>query len=87
MANSIFPTKELIQTFNGQWWVFWGAWSYFARGFSRSTHQGGENNLPTVRIKETDDSEEEVARGRPRNVSVEEFSWSDDRNGYLKAKF
>ena len=29
-----------------------------------------EINLRTVQIEETDDSEEEVAKGRPNNVSV-----------------
>ena len=38
-----------------------------------------EINLRTVQIEETDDSEEEVAKGRPSNVTVEEFSWSDNR--------
>ena len=37
-----------------------------------------EINLSTVQIEETDDSEEEVAKGRPSNVTVEEFNWSDD---------
>lgn len=38
-----------------------------------------EINLRTVQIEETDDSEEEVAKGRPSNVTVQEFSWSDNR--------
>ena len=38
-----------------------------------------EINLRTVQIEETDDSEEEVAKGRPSNVTVEELSWSDNR--------
>ena len=33
-----------------------------------------EINLRTVQIEEIDDSEEEVAKGRPSNVTVEEFS-------------
>ena len=37
-----------------------------------------EINLSTVQIEETNDSEEEVAKGRPSNVTVEEFNWSDD---------
>ena len=37
-----------------------------------------EINLRTVQIEEMDDSEEEVAKGRPSNVTVEEFNWSDD---------
>ena len=36
-----------------------------------------EINLRTC--SEMDDSEEEVAKGRPRNVTVEEFSWSNNR--------
>ena len=38
-----------------------------------------EINLRTVQIEETDDSEGEVAKGSPSNVTVEEFSWSDNR--------
>ena len=49
-----------------------------------------EIDLRTVQIEETDDFEEEVARWSPSNVSVEEFSWSDDRSeidipGFSKA--
>ena len=36
--------------------------------------QEEEINLRTVQIEEIDDSEEEVAKGRPSNVTVEEFS-------------
>ena len=50
-----------------------------------------EINLRTVQIEETDDCNEEVARRRPSNLSVEEFSWSDDRTeidipGFSKAE-
>ena len=38
-----------------------------------------EINLRTFQIEETDDSEKEVVKGRPSNVTVEEFSWSDKR--------
>ena len=38
-----------------------------------------EINLRTVQIEETDDSEEELAKGRPSNVTVEEFGWNDNR--------
>ena len=38
-----------------------------------------EINLRTVQIEEMNDSEEEVAKGRPSNVTVEEFSWSNNR--------
>lgn len=49
-----------------------------------------EINLWTVQIEETDDSKEEVAKERPSNVTVEEFSWSDNRAeidipGFLQA--
>ena len=37
-----------------------------------------EINLRTVQIEETDDSEEELAKGRPSNVTVEEFSWNNN---------
>ena len=40
-----------------------------------------EINLRTVQIEETDNSEEELAKGRPSNVTVEEFSWNDNRTG------
>ena len=37
-----------------------------------------EIKLSSVQIEETDGSEEEVAKGRPTNVTLEEFNWSDD---------
>ena len=38
-----------------------------------------EINLRTVQIEEMGDSEERVAKGRPSNVTVEEFSRSNNR--------
>ena len=37
-----------------------------------------EIKLSSVQIEETNGSEEEVAKGRPTNVTLEEFNWSDD---------
>ena len=37
-----------------------------------------EVKLSSVQIEETDDSKEEVAKGRPTNVTLEEYNWSDD---------
>ena len=62
--------KELIQTLNGS---MMGTADLFIL-----IEEEEEINLSTVQIEETDDSEEEVVKGRPSNVTVEEFNWSDD---------